>query len=307
MNTEFLGGDLTAEGFDPAEETGDANKREENINSWVLDQILCKCDGPSPFSSSNWRLFTSPSANYGESGKHNLLVDIRDRSWIDPVLAELEEYLGKDSEPKYVVFYIGGHIGYCEWQNKFNKFFQSVNSCYSPDTRFATRLSANWMPRYGQAPYRWRGGLGRLVLDNDGQRANYNIPNKGQAHFKHRIWLLEELGLLSLGVGYIGGHNDQPEIQGVNYGADISFGRRDADNVIREPKVRIYFRSGDTFQLGFKEDLLNDSLQQKVIFSVQNPGNRFWVAKNPDDFYSHPYSYLNEKKLDKCRLRLTAG
>lgn len=307
VNTEFLGGGLAVEGFDPAEELGDANKLEENINSWVLDQGLGKCKGQSPFSSSNWSLFPSPSANYGESGKHNLLVDVRDGSWIDPVLEELKKYLLKDSVPSYVVFHIGGQIGYCEWQIKFNKFFQSVKPDNFPDTKFATRLSASWMPRYNQKPYFWRGGLGRCILDKNGQRANYLIPNKGRAHFTHRIWLLEELGLLNLGVGYIDLHVEQPQIEGVFEGPDISFGTRGNDNRISGRRVRLYFRSGATFQLGFAEDLLNDQLEQEVTFNNRNLGKRFWVAKEPNHFYSDPYYYLNEKKLDNCRRRQTAG
>ena len=114
-----------------------------------------------------------------------------------------------------------------------------------------------------------------------------------RAVFKHRIWLLEELGLLKHDFGFIALHNEQPTTP--NRRSDLSFGTLGGDYIL-DWGARLYF--GDQISrlpLGFSERLLRkDSPPVSLI-------NGAWIAKDRSAFHMNPFAWIDYKLLDNCR------
>lgn len=290
-----LGGNVWIKGIDPDDQLGPVapDSLDELIDRWALSGG----GSPAPFDPP-WSWNSLPFGKPNERS-NKVFVDIRGADWIGPLLEETASYLGKYPRTEEVVFHIGGDIGYLEWLSSLNDFLSRIKSSFETKAVLVTRLAASWMPRYGQNPYSWRGGIRRDLMDNG---RSVITPNISRAAFKHRVWLLEELGLLGNDSSYIQLHTGQPTDP--TSGSDISFGTLSAGNAIQSWVARIYVRPNFPYVLGFPKRLLINPNDPRVRFGS---GGNSWAPLNPMDLLSQPYSYINENCVELEKRRQLRG
>jgi hypothetical protein len=274
-----LGGEEHIDGIDPGEGVEDPDKWDEE-----LDRTLSRSRVPSS-RGGEWTVLPS---RWGDGCSENLMVVIRNSSEILRLLDRTVVHLGRCDGVKVVVFHIGGDIGYVKWMRALLVNLPVMQSL-SPGTRFMTRLARSWTPRAGQFAF-WTGAIGDGTSSNG---SNYHVPHRSRAVFKHRIWLLEELGLLKHDFGFIANHGNQPTQP--SYGSDLSFGTMGGAN-ITDWETRLYF--GDSLSrlpLGFSERLLRRDAPP--VISI----NGAWIAKDRSAFFMNPYAWISQATLDDCR------
>lgn len=289
-----LGGNVHVPGFDPGADDFDAEQRltkEAEIDSWARKDGV----GPSPLGN-NWN--TIPFGTPG-SCKDHLFVHIDGSNAITSCLNATAQHLVNCPNTVYVVFHIGGSIGYLEWLRALDRFkvgHRSRNpSCKA---QFVTRIAQSWTPRPTQRAQYWRGAI-HLGATQNGTPINFPEFQKNDrstwVKFKHRIWLIEELGLLDLDCGFIHLHGNQPPP--ARKGQDLSFGSISKALRIRKKRVRIYFRQNQPDQhmaLGFANVFLQLGLaniaQARTIWSTYDP-----------DFFKYPYRWLKVNELPNRR------
>jgi hypothetical protein len=294
LGEDPLGGNVPVPGFDPGMDdfsVDDTLEREAKIDSWAKNNGL----SPSPLGS-NWNTlpFGTPSGC-----KNNLFVHIKDSADIQPTLNNTIKHLSQCPETAYVVFHVGGSIGYLDWLRALDQFLLALRSGnVACKARFATRIAHSWTPRPTQRAQYWKGATHQGATQN-GKPINFSSYQIKDAStwvkFKHRIWLLEELGLLDLDCGYIKEHTDQPPPQ--TSGPDLSFGAIKGGLKIDNKSVRIYFRHHPVqhLTLGFPHDffklgLANIAKGKKNVWSVHDPA-----------FLKYPYRWLKVNLLPNRR------
>jgi hypothetical protein len=229
---------------------------------------------------------------FGDPGgcRPKLFVDVRSSNMIGNMFALTSQHLVKCPRTKFVVFHVGGDfgIGYLEWMNELIRQL-SMEPFASAQAKFVTRVSRSWTPRANQNPQMWCGA----TIDT-GPHADPNVvavfedrrhPQK-RAMLKHRVWLLEELGLLSNDFGYIKLHNNQPT--NPTTGSDISFGERQGNRIMNW-KSRIYLNDeAADYPLGFHPQR-TPYLDQRVVCGA-HPN---WISADRIGFLVEPYRWLN--------------
>ncbi len=275
-----LGGEEHIDGIDPDEGVEDPDKWDER-----LDRTLRRRNVWSGRGGDDWTVLPS---SWGANCSEKLLVDIRNTSEILRILDQTVAHLGRCDGVKLVVFHIGGDIGYVKWMSALLVNLPVMQSL-SPGARFVTRLAHSWMPRASQQTI-WMGAMGNGTSDNG---ANYHVPLRSRAVFKHRIWLFEELGLLKHEFGFIASHGNQPTQPPA--GSDLSFGTLSTAKIM-DWEARLYF--GDSLSrlpLGFSERLLRSNAPP--VISI----NGAWIAVDRSAFLINPYAWISHASLDDCR------
>jgi hypothetical protein len=272
---------------------------EQTIDEWAKKGG----EGQSPLGD-NWN--TLP---FGQPGrcKDNLFVSIAESTEVALLLNRTAKHIQSCPQTACVVFHIGGSIGYLEWLNALNLFMAYINQIRQPTDRkisFATRIASSWQPRPEQRPNFWKGAIHLGKTDN-GVPIDISVLGRSASTWntlKHRIWLIEELGLLDLYCGYIAGHNNQPPP--APQGPDISFGRAvNVNGNIMDWRVRVYFRpphfhSPQHLSLGFSIGLRQCDVEHFTVQGVNNwsPDPRF-LSK----LLKNPYQWLNQQELANRR------
>lgn len=295
---DLLGGDVFVEGFDPTDEDDElpvadgedpSSQEDEAIDGWAEN----KGEGNCRLTGRGWN--TLP---FGEPGKceGRLFVDVRRSKDIARRLADTLAHLKICSDTRYVVFHVGGDIGYLEWTDALRLALHELRKAAS-HAKFVTRLAWNWTPRLGQRPYRWGGGICHGNTDNG---KPIKLKACDRASFKHRIWLLEELGLLALDCAYIDHYTDQP-LQPANGVSAVTFGSVKRNGIVAANswRARIYLpgtaRAADP-DLGFHSMLLRNPL----LVPVQAIRDA-WIADRWHTFIRRPYYWIDQSHLANCR------
>ena len=268
-------------------------KWDEEIDRWSQSGGA----GTSPLGG-NWN--TLPFGSPGECKKY-LFVDVRSDSQIQPLFDATIIHLQNCPETEVVVFHVGDSIGYVRWVNALQAnmplmlfYAQAPNAC------FATRLARSWTPRSHQKPDLWRGGICNGQPGVAHPNPNGNVRATTRAAFKHRIWLLEEFGLLGLDAQYKGSHTEQPT--NPRAGDDISFGDLQSEK-IQNWMARIYFRdarkSKDNHRMGFKCTLFHGNApgSRRGI----KRGSKAWIARPWLEFLKNPYAWIDPNRLASHR------
>jgi len=301
---DLLGGDVFVEGFDPPDEDDELtvadgedrwSQRDRAIDEWAEKEGA----GSGPLTGGGWN--TLPFGEPGEC-EDRLFVDVRRWEDIAPRLAETLAHLKSCGNTRYVVFHVGGDIGYGDWRRALNSAVYGLEEA-APGAKFVTRLAWNWTPRLGQRPYRWGGGICKGNTDN-GKPVKLKARNR--ARFKHRIWFLEELGLLALDCAYIDRYTNQPR-QSASGVSAVTFGSVQRNGVIAAEKwrVRIYLPTTVTSNdpdLGFHRDLLHEDLIPAWNqFAVNGSA---WTELDASDWLAlidDPHDWMNRSQLPDWR------
>lgn len=279
-----LGGEEHIDGIDPGEEVEETDQWDEELDRTLRKRIPRFPSSPSR--RGEWTVLPSP---FDADCSENLLVVIRNSSEIFRLLDQTVAHLGRCDGVKVVVFHIGGDIGYVNWMRALLVNLPVMRSL-SAGTRFVTRLARSWTPRAGQSAFWWTGALGDGTSNNG---ANYHVPLRSRAVFKHRIWLLEELGLLKHDFAFIANHGNQPTQP--PFGSALSFGTVGVADM-EDWETRLYF--GDSVSrlpLGFCERLLRSDAPP--VISI----NGAWIAEDRSAFFLNPYAWISQATLGDCR------
>ena len=208
LGDDPLGSSVHVPDFDPERqevaEIEEQAERERKIDEWAKEQAKREQridewakkggEGESPLGD-NWN--TLPFGQPGEC-KENLFVNI-DSTKVALLLNRTAKHIQSCPQTDYVVFHIGGSIGYLEWLNALNLFMANIRQIRQPTYRkisFATRIASSWQPRPGQRPDFWMGAIHLGNTDND-TPIDISVLGRSASTWnilKHRIWLIEELG-----------------------------------------------------------------------------------------------------------------
>lgn len=287
FGTDLLGEEHIEE-FDPPPDMS-----EEKCLEWEAQFDRWRFGSQPPFGD-KWN--TLP---FGARGNccDKLFVDFRSSMDVHPLLQDTVLHLAKCPATKLVVFHVSGSVGYLEWMYALVAKLPMLRKYAAADAKFATRIAYSWMPRPLQRPEKWKGAICRGKADND---SKVDMTRFNRVVFKHRIWLLEELGLLHHDFGYVRLHTGQPT--DLDSGADISFGLSINDgNAIQAHQARLY--AGDRISkhpLGFHEELLR--FESLSFGRGRGIGKNTWIAKSRADFLMDPYLWLNKAALGYSRL-----
>ncbi|MDM7943526.1 MAG: hypothetical protein QUV35_12955 [Hydrogenophaga sp.] len=239
----------------------------------------------------------------GEPGGccERLFVDVRSTLMTQPMFQRTINHLALCTQTKLVVFHVGGDIGYLDWMRALLVKLP-VMHLLAPKTRFATRVASGWSPRQGQRPDLWQGAILQIQTDNKASISNPLV----RSIFKHRIWLLEELGMLKNDCHYLNKIIDHPA--NPEYGSAVSFGCF-ADAWTSPWQSRLYLDDNvkgiEKYPLGFylKMKLLRKDSPPTDEFQNGRSSTRAWIAKNRAAFLMDPYLWIDSEQLPNRRPR----
>lgn len=296
MEYDPLGGDVYVPGIDPDGTMSftDARELDHAIDWWALNPE--KTGVPFATEKIAWNFLPGQFTHNIE--KSNLFVDIRGEDWIEPLLRETENYVKRDHPPQLVVFHVGGSIGYLHWVKAVHESIDHIRK--EPrlgNIKFATRVAASWMPRYGQNPYIWRGATSDSLVTVDGK---FVFPQSLLPTFKHRIWFLEELGFLKARASYVKTHTDQPDCGEGHRGSDFSFG--EGGQKIDPWYARLYLRDDFPFRVGFPIRYLKKEYaslfgvptasESPVVFGDPPSPVKPWTTYKGWELLKDPYRFI---------------
>ena len=305
-----LGDDFYIPGVDPeatdSEET--IAERERRIGDWIQRRGR---EGES-ISDILGRSVNTVEPHGVLGGCHGELhVPVEFAEEVAQLLWQSAEVLDKCPEISLVVFHVAGNLGYLEWMNSFLPW---RNAFRSPKRRIAVRVTATWSPRIclgnGAVAQNWAGALPRGPGANGAQ---IPVAAPHRARLRHRVWLLEELGVLSADYNYIGLHVNQPPL--VGNGPDISFGTLVGEN-IQKWRARIYFptitnsrgnSAREQLPLGFPLDSINFNNPETNFWNTrsQSTGPERWPSSwsplDLESFLKNPYQYLSKSAFPASR------
>ena len=300
-----LGDDIHILGIDPGPEDSEdsISLREKRISDWIgrsgdegesISDILGRA--------------VNTVAPYGTAGNchSELFVPVTRSVDIAARLADSTKHFTLCPETNVVVFLIGGSVGYLEWMKEFLLWKLKHASHHRS---IVVRVTAAWAPRpglhNGVASQQWAGGISSHVNQNGnavpGIRSN-------RAAFRHRVWLLEELGVLGADSNYVALHTNQPPITG-GQGADISFGTRRGEKITRW-QARIYLPDNgnahyrERFPLGFPIRSLDPTFSTGNGFKstkAQSTCKNSWSPIQQEPFIQNPYAYLDKQQFPHSR------
>ncbi len=290
-----LGGDVFVPDFDGPPEGSelDPDPWEQKIEDWASSEGRQE----SPLKGS-WN--TLPFGTPGHCRK-NLFVDVRSERTITAMLLATRQHLIDCPMTELVVFHVGGDIGYLRWMNELVQQLPILKSLSSFKTTFVTRLSRSWTPRPVQNPVIWRGAIVNSTTPNHQVIAVIyanGTHREWRVLLKHRIWLLEELGLLNRDFGYKK-HTKQPTTPA--HGSDISFGTHSGIG-IKDWMCRIYLDdTAKNLPIGFNTSRVPHRLLLGVDLGAEVGGNNGWIANERIGFLIDPYRWIDATNLPDRR------
>ena len=292
-----LGGDVFVPEFDHPAEDCSLDEWEQAIEDWAASDGTSE----SPLGES-WN--TLPFGTPGRCHK-NLFVDVRRANEIQKVLGDTCKHLIHCPNTQVIVFHVGGEIGYLQWMNELIGQLPSIKQLSNPNVTIITRVSRNWSPRATQKPKLWRGAIVNSISPDHHNVAKCFTDGTHQqkrAMLKHRIWLLEELGLLSNDVGYVTLHGKQPT--NPPQGSDLSFGTLSGQR-INQWISRIYQEDyANDYPLGFNIVRVPSRPLAIIDLGQEQGTNNGWIASDRIAFLIDPYRWIDPNALNDCRLQI---
>jgi hypothetical protein len=290
-----LGGDVFAPEFDiPGEGFAHSiDEWEQEIDEWAGSEGRKK----SPLDDS-WN--TLPFGSPGDCND-KLFVDIPCEQRIQQLLLDTLNHLRKCANTRLVVFHVGGDIGYLRWMNELIRQLPEMKRL-NPNTCFVTRVARSWTPRRTQKPMIWRGAIVNSTNPDYIEVAKCFVDSthrQKRVILKHRVWLLEELGLLNSNFGYVDLHRNQPSKP--PQGSDISFGNRHGQRIL-DWMSRIYLDDNAyDYPLGFNFLRTPPRPGTDIDKGSETGNNNGWIAKNRRYFLINPYHWISINNLQDPR------
>lgn len=295
-----LGGDVFVKEFDiPGEGFRRTGKWMSRIDDWEdkIDEWAGSEGGEESPLGDSWN--TLPFGTPGDC-KDKLFVDVRSEHNIQKVLSDTLSHLKTCVNTRLVVFHVGGDIGYLRWMNELIHHLPEMKRL-NPNTSIVTRVARNWTPRLTQNPTIWRGAIVNPITpthDAVAECFTNSTHKQKRVMLKHRVWLLEELGLLNHDFAKRT-HNNQPTTP--SHGDDISFGTF-RGGLIDNWWSRIYLNDkAHDYPLGFNFVRTPPRPGTDIDKGSETGNNNGWIAKNKRDFLINPYHWISINNLQDPR------
>lgn len=297
-----LGGDVFVKEFDiPGEGFRRTGKWMSRIDDWEdkIDEWAGSEGGEESPLGDSWN--TLPFGTPGDC-KDKLFVDVRSEHNIQKVLSDTLSHLKTCVNTRLVVFHVGGDIGYLRWMNELIHHLPEMKRL-NPNTSIVTRVARNWTPRLTQKPKIWRGAIVVDPITDDDLEVQKcfldSTHRQKRVMLKHRVWLLEELGLLNSDFGYVDLHRYQPSKP--PQGSDISFGNRQGQRILNWMS-RIYLDDDSKdYPLGFNIVRVRPRPLESIDEGQEKGDNNGWIARNRIDFLINPYRWIDVNALQDPR------